>query len=332
MMKKQLILKVVQLKKHFYLKRTSLFSPQGKVYAVDGVSFDLMPGETLGIVGESGCGKSTLGRTILRLLDPTEGRIIFDGQDITDLKGYALKKIRTQMQIIFQDPYSSLNPRLSIEHIVGDSLKAHGLAKGKEISRRVADMLEKVGIHSIKMKSFPHEFSGGQRQRVAIARALILNPKMIVCDEPVSALDVSIQAQVINLLADLRSQFKFAYIMIAHNLGVVKHVSDRIMVMYLGRAVELAPKKDLLNNPLHPYTQSLISAIPVMDPEKKKKRIVLRGELPSPSNPPSGCRFHTRCWKVMDVCKKNEPEMAEIDPGHFAMCHLYPACRNDETV
>lgn len=320
------LLQVVQLTKHFQLQRTSLFHSEGKIHAVDDVSFDLMQGETLGIVGESGCGKSTLGRTILRLLDPTEGKIIFAGQEITKLRRRALKKIRTQMQIISQDPYSSLNPRMTIEHIVGDSLKAHGLAKRKEIPSRVADILEKVGIDKIKMKAFPHEFSGGQRQRIAIARALILNPKMIVCDEPVSALDVSIKAQVINLLADLQAQWKFSYVMISHDLGVVKYVSNRILVMYLGQAIELAAQSDLLANPLHPYTQALISAIPVMDPENKGTRILLKGELPSPSNPPPGCRFHTRCWKVMDVCRSVVPKMKEIEPAHFVMCHLHRAC------
>jgi oligopeptide/dipeptide ABC transporter ATP-binding protein len=322
-MNDQPILKVVQLKKHFQLKRTSLFSPEGKVYALDDVSFDLMPGETLGVVGESGCGKSTLGRTILRLLDPTDGQIIFDGKDITRCKGSALKQLRPQMQIIFQDPYSSLNPRMTVEHIVGDSLTAHGLAERKEIPSRVSDILEKVGIHRLKMKAFPHEFSGGQRQRIAIARALILNPRMVICDEPVSALDVSIKAQVINLLADLQNQFKFSYIMISHDLGVVKHVSNRILVMYLGQAIELAANSSLIANPLHPYTQALISAIPVMDPENKSKRIVLKGELPSPSNPPAGCRFHARCWKTMDICSVAVPKMVEKEPGHFVMCHLY---------
>ena len=326
-MKPDLLLQVEAVKKHFRLKRTSVFGPRERVYAVDGVSLNLRPEETLGLVGESGCGKSTFGRTILRLIEPTAGTVSFEGRDITHLKGPALKKLRAQMQIIFQDPYSSLNPRLTILNIVGDALKAHGIARGNDIAGRVADMLERVGIHREKLRTFPHEFSGGQRQRIGIARALILQPKLIVCDEPVSALDVSIQAQVINLLADLKKEFQLSYIMIAHDLSVVNHVSNRIAVMYLGKIIELAGNRDLLAKPLHPYTQALISAIPVLDPDRKKKRIILQGEPPSPINPPSGCRFHPRCWKVMDICKTAEPEWAEVEPDHFTMCHLYDACR-----
>ena len=323
------LLQVNAVKKHFRLKRTSVFVPRERVYAVDGVSLDLRPEETLGLVGESGCGKSTFGRTILRLIEPTAGTIAFGGRDITHLKGSALKKLRSEMQIIFQDPYSSLNPRLTVLNIVGDALKAHGIAQGSEIADRVADMLERVGIHREKLRTFPHEFSGGQRQRIGIARALILQPKLIVCDEPVSALDVSIQAQVINLLADLKKEFQLSYIMIAHDLSVVNHVSNRVAVMYLGKIIELAGNRALLAKPLHPYTQALISAIPVLDPDRKKKRIILKGEPPSPINPPAGCRFHPRCWKAMDVCKFAEPQWAEVEPDHFAMCHLYESCRPD---
>jgi oligopeptide transport system ATP-binding protein len=321
------LLSVQDLKKYFLLKRTSIFGPRERVYAVDGVNLDVKRGETLGLVGESGCGKSTLGRSVLRLIEPTAGRIFYEGQEITRLRGGKLKKLRGEMQIIFQDPYSSLNPRLNVEHIVGDALLTHGLASRSEVTDRVADILDKVGIHREKMKCFPHEFSGGQRQRIGIARALILRPKVIICDEPVSALDVSIQAQVINLLNDLKSEFQLSYILIAHDLSVVNHVSNRIAVMYLGKVIELASNQALLAKPLHPYTQALLSAIPVMDPDKKKVRIILKGDVPSPVKPPCGCRFHPRCHRAMDVCGRSEPRWAEIEPGHFAMCHLYEPCR-----
>jgi oligopeptide/dipeptide ABC transporter ATP-binding protein len=321
------LLSIRDLKKYFMLKRTTLFGTREKVYAVDGVSFDLQRGETLGLVGESGCGKSTLGRSILHLIEPTAGEIFFEGRDITELKPAQWKKLRAEMQIIFQDPYSSLNPRLTVEHIVGDALKTHGLASGSEVAGRVADMLDRVGIHREKMRCFPHEFSGGQRQRIGIARALILRPKLIICDEPVSALDVSIQAQVINLLSDLKAEFNLSYIMIAHDLSVVNHVSNRIAVMYLGKIIELTSNKKLLAKPLHPYTQALMSAVPVLDPDKKKKRITLKGDVPSPINPPSGCRFHPRCPKAMEICPRVEPQWAEVEPSHFTMCHLYGPCQ-----
>ena len=321
------LLRIQDLKKYFLLKRTTIWGTRERVFAVDGVSLDVERGETLGLVGESGCGKSTLGRTVLRLIEPTAGKIFYEGQDITGIKGEKLKKFRSEMQIIFQDPYSSLNPRLTVEHIVGDALRAHGLAKGSEVADRVANMLGKVGIHGEKMKCFPHEFSGGQRQRIGIARALILQPKVVICDEPVSALDVSIQAQVINLLNELKSEFRLSYIMIAHDLSVINHVSNRIAVMYLGKVIELASNQNLLARPLHPYTQALLSAIPIMNPDQKKKRIILKGDVPSPVNPPAGCRFHPRCHRVMDICPRSEPRWAEVEPDHFAMCHLYEACR-----
>jgi oligopeptide transport system ATP-binding protein len=321
------LLSVRDLKKYFLLSRTSIFGPREKVYAVDGVTFELQRGETLGLVGESGCGKSTLGRTVLHLIKPTAGRIFFEGRDITDLKPARWKKLRAEMQIIFQDPYSSLNPRLTVDHIIGDALKTHGLAKGSEVADRVADMLDRVGIRREKMRCFPHEFSGGQRQRIGIARALILRPKLIICDEPVSALDVSIQAQVINLLGDLKKEFRLSYLLIAHDLSVVNHVSNRIAVMYLGKVVELASNKNLLAKPLHPYTQALMSAVPVLDPDKKKKRIILKGDVPSPIKPPSGCRFHPRCPQAMNICSQMEPLWAEVEPDHFTMCHLYGTCQ-----
>jgi len=321
------LLETKDLKKHFPLRRRTVFGSRERVYAVDGVTLDLMPGETLGLVGESGCGKSTLGRTILRLIEPTAGTVRFNGRDITRLSGGDLKKLRAEMQIIFQDPYSSLNPRLKVLNIVGDALKTHGIVRNSEVADRVAEMLDKVGIHREKLRTFPHEFSGGQRQRIGIARALILRPKLIICDEPVSALDVSIQAQVINLLADLKAEFQLSYIMIAHDLSVVNHVSNRIAVMYLGKVIELASNRDLLARPLHPYTQALISAIPVLDPDRKKKRIILQGELPSPVNPPIGCHFHPRCWQAMDICRTIAPRWAAIEPEHYTMCHLYDACR-----
>ncbi len=322
MMNNGALLSVRDLKKYFLLKRTTLFGPRERVYAVDGVSFELQREETLGLVGESGCGKTTVGRTILHLIEPTAGKIFFEGQDITQLKPVQWKKLRAEMQIIFQDPYSSLNPRMTVEHIVGDALKTHGLATGNEVPGRVAEMLDKVGIHREKMRCFPHEFSGGQRQRIGIARALILKPKLIICDEPVSALDVSIQSQVLNLVKELQHEFGLTYLFIAHNLSVVEHISDRVAVMYLGKMAELTGREELYRNPLHPYTQALMSAIPIPQPGLKRQRTILKGDVPSPLNPPPGCRFHTRCPVAKDICHEAEPVFEQKMPEHWVACHL----------
>jgi oligopeptide transport system ATP-binding protein len=289
------LLDVKHLKKHFPIKGGVFSKTIGYVYAVDDINFTLEKGETLGLVGESGCGKSTTGRTILRLIEPTDGAIYFEGQNITGLDKGAMRALRREMQIIFQDPYASLNPRMTIGSIIGEPLEIHKIARGSEKGERVASLLQKVGLRAEDMRKYPHEFSGGQRQRIGIARALALNPKLIVCDEPVSALDVSIQAQVINLLEDLQAEFGLSYLFIAHNLNVVEHISDRVAVMYLGQIVELASDEELYKNPQHPYTEALLSAVPIPDPTVKKKRIILEGDVPSPINPPRGCHFHTRC-------------------------------------
>jgi oligopeptide transport system ATP-binding protein len=319
------LLDVKHLKKHFPIKGGVFSKTIGYVYAVDDINFTLEKGETLGLVGESGCGKSTTGRTILRLIEPTEGAIYFEGQDITDLDKSAMRALRREMQIIFQDPYASLNPRMTVGSIIGEPLEIHKIAKGSEKEERVASLLQKVGLRAEDMRKYPHEFSGGQRQRIGIARALALNPKLIVCDEPVSALDVSIQAQVINLLEDLQAEFGLSYLFIAHNLNVVEHISDRVAVMYLGQIVELASDEELYKNPQHPYTEALLSAVPIPDPTVKKKRIILEGDVPSPINPPKGCHFHTRCMYKDKICEEVEPEFKDIGGGHWVACHFRPA-------
>jgi len=318
----QPVLKVSGLKKHFPVKKGLLRRTVGHVYAVDGVSFEIGQGETLGLVGESGCGKSTVGRTVLRLIEPTAGRIEVAGEDISGLEKTALRRARRQMQIIFQDPFSSLNPRMSAGDIVGEPLMVHGLADGAERQTIVAELFERVGLRAAQMKALPHQFSGGQRQRIGIARALALNPQLIIGDEPVSALDVSIQAQVINLLMDLQAERGLSYLFVAHDLAVVEHISDRIAVMYLGRIVEYADKRTLFTSPQHPYTEALLSAVPIPDPEVKRQKQVLQGDVPSPIKPPSGCHFHTRCPYAEERCRVETPELKQLEPGHWVSCHL----------
>lgn len=312
------IVEVKNLVKHFG-------SGSNTVQAVDDVSFNIKYGETLGFVGESGCGKSTLGRTMMRLYEATAGEVYFEGKDIHQMSRKKLKQMRRELQMIFQDPYASLNPRMTVEEIIGESLDIHGLARGKKRKERVRELLELVGLRASHMNRYPHEFSGGQCQRIGIARALAVEPKMIVCDEPISALDVSVQAQVINLLQRLQKDMGLTYLFIAHDLSMVKHISDRVAVMYLGKIAELAGSEELYDNPLHPYTKSLLTAIPIPDPEigRNRERIVLKGDVPSPMNPPSGCRFRTRCPVAMDICSKVEPTWQEVEPDHFVACHLY---------
>ncbi|RMF87599.1 MAG: dipeptide ABC transporter ATP-binding protein [Nitrospinota bacterium] len=316
------LLEVRNLKKHFPIKGGIFSKTVGYVYAVDGISFTLNAGETLGLVGESGCGKSTAGRTILRLIEPTAGEVYFEGRNIYSLNKSEMRSLRKEMQIIFQDPYASLNPRMTVGNIVGEPLDIHKVAKGTEREDRVATLLEKVGLRPEHIKRYPHEFSGGQRQRIGIARALALNPKLIICDEPVSALDVSIQAQVINLLEDLQQEFHLSYLFIAHDLSVVEHISNRVAVMYLGKIVELATDTELYGKPMHPYTEALLSAVPIPDPTVKKERIILQGDVPSPINPPSGCRFHTRCPYTKELCRQEEPPLEDKGNGHYAACHF----------
>jgi peptide/nickel transport system ATP-binding protein len=316
------LLEVDGLKKHFPLKRGVLSRIAGYVYAVDGVSFHIGEGETLGLVGESGCGKSTAGKSILKLIEPTAGTIKLRGERIDQLSPREMRPYRRELQVVFQDPYSSLNPRLSVGDIVGEPLVNYGVARGKALRERVAEILAKVGLREEAMHRYPHEFSGGQRQRIGIARALALNPRLIVCDEPVSALDVSVQAQVVNLLKDLQREFRLSYLFVAHDLAVVEHISHRIAVMYLGKIVELTTRERLFTRPLHPYTEALLSAVPVPDPDAKRNRIILAGDVPSPITPPPGCRFHTRCPYAFERCKVEEPAMRELAPGHFAACHL----------
>ena len=302
------------------------------VRAVDGVTFEILRGETLGLVGESGCGKSTVGRCLLRLIEPTRGEIYFEDKEVRALSGGDLRRLRREMQIIFQDPYASLNPRLTVRDIVGEPLVIHGLGGKEERRARVADLLKKVGLDPDYMNRYPHEFSGGQRQRIGIARALALNPKLIVADEPVSALDVSVQAQVINLLEDLQKEFDLTYLFISHGLAVVEHISTRVAVMYLGRIVEVASAAELYANPLHPYTRALLSAIPVPDPTRKRERIVLKGDVPTPINPPAGCRFHTRCPDAIPECSKIDPDLREIAPGHTVACIRVPGWADAPTA
>jgi len=321
---RKVLVEVTDLKKYFPIKSGILIQREvAAVKAVDGVSFKIYEGETLGLVGESGCGKSTTGRTILQLYRPTSGSVKFEGQEITDLKGNALRRMRRKMQMVFQDPYASLNPRMSVGRIVAEPLVVHNIGTKKEREERVAELLELVGLNPYFVRRYPHEFSGGQRQRIGLARSLALNPKFIVADEPISALDVSIQAQVVNLLEKLQNELGLTYLFIAHDLSMVRHLCDRVAVMYLGKVVEIAESEELYTNPLHPYTQALLSAVPVPDPvvEEKRQRIILKGDVPSPINPPKGCNFNTRCPVSVDVCFDQDPELVEVMPEHWVACH-----------
>jgi len=316
------LLEVKDLKKYFPIKKGILSQTIGYVKAVDGVSFALKRGETLGLVGESGCGKTTVGRSILRLIEPTSGQVIFNGQNMLALDREKLRQVRASIQIIFQDPFSSLDPRMNAGQIIAEPIRNHLKISTSEIRNRVAYLMERVGLLPEQMRRYPHEFSGGQRQRIGIARALALNPSVIICDEPVSALDVSIQAQVINLLARLQEQMNLSYLFIAHDLSVVEHISNRVAVMYLGRIVELATDKELYQNPLHPYSQALLSAVPIPDPEIQRKKILLQGDVPSPMDPPPGCSFHTRCAVCKAECSRQAPQLKEVGDGHWVACHL----------
>ncbi len=319
------LLQVRGLKKYFPIMEGALIQRKtADVKAVDGLDFEVAEGETLGLVGESGCGKSTTGRTILQLYKPTAGEVLFRGRDLSKLSGEALRKLRADMQMIFQDPYASLNPRMTVGDIIGEPLEVHNIAKGKAKRERVQELLQTVGLNPYFINRYPHEFSGGQRQRVGIARAIAVQPAFIVCDEPISALDVSIQAQIINLLEELQERFHLTYLFIAHDLSVVRHISDRVAVMYLGKIMELTDRKTLYENPLHPYTRALLSAVPIPDPviEEKRERIILTGDVPSPVKPPSGCRFHTRCPLAIPICKQIEPEWRDVGNEHYVACHV----------
>lgn len=318
------LVRVENLVMHFPIRRGVFQRTTGYVHAVDGVSFDIKAGETLGLVGESGCGKTTTGRTLLQLYRANSGHVFFDGVDLTKIHGEELRHMRRRMQMIFQDPYASLNPRMTVEEIVGEPLMVHEIAKGHEMTERVRQLLGLVGLNQAYIDRYPHEFSGGQRQRIGLARSLALNPDLIVCDEPISALDVSIQAQVINLLEDLQQKLGLTYLFIAHDLSAVRHISTRVAVMYLGIIVELAGQDDLYTHPLHPYTQALLSAVPIPDPliEEKRQRMILTGDVPSPVNPPSGCRFRTRCPLAAAICAEKRPDWREISSGHFVACHM----------
>jgi len=327
------LLEVRHVKKYFPIRKGVLQREVARVHAVDDVSFAVREGETLGLVGESGCGKSTLGRTLVRLLEPTAGEIIFEGQPIQSLGTRRLRPLRREMQMVFQDPYASLNPRKRVGTIVSDPMRIHGIGDREERKRRVGELLDTVGLSPEHYNRFPHEFSGGQRQRIGLARALALRPKLIIADEPVSALDVSIQSQMLNLLEDLQDEFHLTYIFIAHDLGVVRHVSDRIAVMYLGKIVELSPAEELYSRPIMPYTEALLSAVPIPDPDlaEKRERIVLEGDVPSPIDPPSGCRFHPRCRHATDICKEIEPPLVDYGNRHLAACH-HPLNADAETL
>ena len=322
------LIRVRNLKMHFPITRGLLFQRKvGAIKAVDGISFDIKRGETLGLVGESGCGKSTTGRALLQLYRPTSGEVFFEGDNLTKLSGERLRRMRRRMQMIFQDPYASLNPRMTVGDIIGEPLVVHNISSGQSRRERVQELLRIVGLNPYFVNRYPHEFSGGQRQRIGVARALAVQPDFIVCDEPISALDVSIQAQIINLLEELQTQFNLTYLFIAHDLSVVRHISDRIAVMYLGKIVELTGRKELYDRPLHPYTQALLSAVPIPDPvvEEKRRRVILEGDVPSPANPPLGCHFCTRCPVVMDVCKEQEPEFVDVGGGHWVACFRAPS-------
>ena len=317
------LLKVEDLKVHFPVRKGIFSRTVGHVHAVDGVNFELEEGETLGIVGESGCGKTTTGMAVLQLLEATDGKVWYQGRNLNDLDRKQMRSLRKEIQIIFQDPYSSLNPRMTVRRILDGPMKIHQICNSKQRKERIAYLLDKVGLTQEQADRYPHEFSGGQRQRIGIARALALSPKLVIGDEPVSALDVSIQAQIINLLIDLQKEFNLSYIIIAHDLAVVEYLCDRIAVMYLGKIVELTSYRNLYSTPKHPYTQALLSAVPVADPRAGRHRTLLHGDVPSPINPPSGCRFHPRCNQVMDVCRREQPVLKEVEPGHLAACHLY---------